>query len=209
MWPVLTAFNQTVEKYRVCPWPFGSRFLQTQFPGPSVVPFICFSQFVEFDNIIWCYLITFSWSLNRTRVAEQRRMKERPTIFTLYNVNRIELKKFLCRNGGWNLLSAWGLVKWGFFPTETVQIDIQREFPNSIYSQLSQDCWPVRMKLAQLALTTGVISSNRITALCFRRFEIYWERKMTDINVSEQERKDVIPGVVQGVFLFCGIQLNQ
>lgn len=34
---------------------------------------------------------------------------------------------------------------------------------------------------------------------------------MTDINVSEEERKDVPPGIVPGVFLFCGIlekQLN-
>lgn len=66
------------------------------------------------------------------------------------------------------------------------------------------------MKLAQLALTTGLISSNGITAPWFRRcLEIPWKRKMTDINVSEQERKDVILGIVQGVFLFSGIQLNQ
>lgn len=61
----------------------------------------------------------------------------------------------------------------------------------------------------KLALTTGLINSNGIMAPCFRRFEIPWERKMTDINVSEQERKDVILGIVRGVFLFCGIQLNQ
>lgn len=97
----------------------------------------------------------------------------------------------------------------GFFPAETVEIDIQREFPNSIYSQLSQSCWPLRVKLAQLASTTGLISSNGIMAPCFKRcLEISWERKMTDINVSEQERKHVILGIVQGVFLFCGIQLN-
>lgn len=96
-----------------------------------------------------------------------------------------------------------------FFQQKQCKLISRESFPTPIYSQLSQDCWPLRMKLAQLALTTGVISSNRITALCFRRFEIYWERKMTDINVSEQERKDVILGVVQGVFLFCGIQLNQ
>lgn len=28
---------------------------------------------------------------------------------------------------------------------------------------------------------------------------------MTDINGPEQERKDAIPGIVQGIFLFCGI----
>lgn len=31
---------------------------------------------------------------------------------------------------------------------------------------------------------------------------------MTDINGSEQEMKDVILGIVHGVYLFCGIQLN-
>lgn len=73
----------------------------------------------------------------------------------------------------------------GFFPTEAVETDIQREFPKSIYSQLSQSCWPLRVKLAQLALTAGLINSSGIMALCVRGcLEISWERKMTDKNGS-------------------------
>lgn len=158
-----------------------------------------------FDNIF------FKGESNR----EWPNREEWRKVCTLYKGNRIEINKsckFLCANGGWGLLSSWGLVKCGlfFFPTETVEIDIQREFPNSIYSQLSQSCWPLRVKLAQLALTTGLINSNGIMALCFRGcFEISWERKMADKNGSEQERKDVFLGIVQRVFLFCGFQLNQ
>lgn len=146
-----------------------------------------------FDNIFFKFE-------SKQKVAEQRRMKERPRIFTPYNMNRIE--KFLCRNRGWNLFSAWGLVKWVFFQQKQWKLIPRESFPTPTYSQLSQGCWPLRVKLAQLALTTGLISSNGIKAPHFRRFEIPWERKMTDINVSEQERKDVILGIVQGVFLF-------
>lgn len=104
----------------------------------------------------------------------------------------------------------WSSVVCFFSQQKQWKLIIQREFPNSIYSQLSQSCWSLRVKLAQLALTTGLINSSGITALGFRGcLEISWERKMTDKNGSEQERKDVILGIVQGVFLFCGIQLNQ
>lgn len=38
-----------------------------------------------------------------------------------------------------------------FFPTEAVRIDGQRQFSNSVYYQLFQSCWPLSVKLAQLA----------------------------------------------------------
>lgn len=84
-----------------------------------------------------------------------------------------------------------------------------RVFLNSIYDQLSQSSWPLKVKRAQL-LTTELISSNGIMSSYFKRcLEISWKRKFTDINVPEQERNSVIPRIVQGIFLFCRILEKQ
>jgi len=56
----------------------------------------------------------------------------------------------------------------------------------------------------------ALVSFNGIKSQCSNRcLEISGKRKVTDINVAETERKDVIPGIVQDIFLFCRILEKQ